>query len=494
VIGLVALATGIAGAADDGGWQSHVAFILSERVREEFVEWFRPPDGKAPTGANDYNFFASQLRGGLEVTLPHLVFAGVAQYTQLQGLPDDASLTPPLGSLGPGALYFANSPHLNRDNTDPGEVFLKEGRLTLVDIPGVSGLSVTGGRFEYSDGLETTPTDPALAWLKKARIGERLVGPFGYTHVTRSFDGGRLVYDQPMWNLTAVGFRPTHGGFELSANRELEDIVLAGAAATLKQLPGTPPLDVRAFYLYYEDRRFDRAAATSPPIKVDNRPGAVRKADTAPIAIHTWGGHAATVVDAGPGRIDGLLWGAVQEGAWGELHHLAWAYAVEGGYQLPRVPGAPWLRAGYDVSSGDDNPNDTDHHTFFQVLPTARIYAQFPFFNMMNTQDTFAQLIVKPCSRVTVRTDYHWLRLTEKKDLWYAGGGATNNDVFGFSGIPANDHRELASLVDLGVSVNLLKQLTAYGYFGHAFGQGVVKKTFAGSDANYGYVELTFRY
>jgi len=126
--------------------------------------------------------------------------------------------------------------------------------------------------------------------------------------------------------------------------------------------------------------------------------------------------------------------------------------------------------------------------------PDARIYAQFPFFNLMNSQDTFAQLILKPHSRVTVRTDYHWLRLSEKRDLWYAGGGAINDDMFGFSGIPADRHRELAQLADVGVNVTLLTQLSAYAYYGHAFGQGVVKRTFAGADANYGYLELMLRY
>src|SRR5262249_22594424 len=159
---------------------------------------------------------------------------------------------------------------------------------------------------------------------------------------------------------------------------------------TLKQLPGAPPLDARLFYLYFQDERFDRAAATKPPVKVDNRPLAARVADEDAIAIHTVGAHAVTVVDVGPGRIDGLLWGALQTGQWGVQDHDAWAYAAEAGYQLPHVPAAPWLRVGYDQSSGDDNPADGDHRTFLQMLPTARIYAQFPFFNMMNTQDLFA--------------------------------------------------------------------------------------------------------
>jgi len=31
-------------------------------------------------------------------------------------------------------------------------------------------------------------------------------------------------------------------------------------------------------------------------------------------------------------------------------------------------------------------------------------------------------------------------------------------------------------------------------YYGHAFGRAVVRTSFAGTDADYGFVELTFRY
>jgi hypothetical protein len=340
------------------------------------------------------------------------------------------------------------------------------------------------------------PADASLAWLKRSRIAERLVGPFNYTHVGRSFDGAKLLFDRPPLNLTATAFRPTHGGFEVSANREMGDVGLAGLAATLKRLPGADlPFDARAFYLYYDDRRFsDEREETRRPVKVDNRPLSTRATEGDSIAIHTWGAHLLSVLPAGPGRADLLLWGATQTGDWGMQDHVAWAFAVEAGGQLPRLWGAPWVRVGYDQSSGDDDPTDGEHRTFFQLLPTARIYAQFPFFNLMNSQDTFAQILLRPHPRVQVRSDVHWLRLSEKRDLWYAGGGATNDDVFGFSGIPAGDHRELAHLVDLGITVALPKQLSAYGYYGHAFGQGVVRQTFAGRDADYGYVELSYRY
>ncbi len=479
-----AAATGVAQGAPPGdAWRERVTLMFSDRMRGEFVDWFEPLAGKAAPGAQRYDFFANQLRLGAKVNLPHVLFVAEMQDTRLVNLPGDA--TPPAvaqgGALGPGAVYF-----LNTRSRDQGEPFLKQGNFTLQEIPGMPGVSFTGGRFEYADGGESIPTEPGLAWLKRERISQRLVGPFGYTHVTRSLDGARLVYDTAQINVTGFGSRPTQGGFEVSANPEL-DIWLAGLALTLKQIEGMAPLDARGFYLYYRDNRDDAP-------KVDNRPAPARSADRRDIAVHTWGGHAIARVDAGPGKADGLLWAAVQAGDWGKLDHVAWAYAIEAGYQLPDLPAAPWLRLGYWRSSGDDNPGDTTHETFFQILPTARAYAQFPFFNLMNNEDLFAQCIAKPHERVTLRADYHWLRLTEPADLWYSGGGATNDTVFGFAGLPSSGRRELAHLVDVGLTVSLLQHLSAYAYYGRAFGQGVVQGLFGGSDANYGYLETTLRF
>ena len=50
------------------------------------------------------------------------------------------------------------------------------------------------------------------------------------------------------------------------------------------------------------------------------------------------------------------------------------------------------------------------HGTFFQVLPTARIYARTPFFNLMNTVDAFGEVILRPSNRLTLRGDVHSIR------------------------------------------------------------------------------------
>src|SRR3989442_14055942 len=373
---LLAMAS-VSEAADDwGGWGERVALALSERLRGELVDWFRPRG--APRGAGRYGFFASRLRAGVSVTLPHVQLVLQGQDTRLTGLPGDAVFPPPVGPLGPGALYV-----LNTHETTQGEPFLKLGFVTLRR----SGLWVRGGGREYAAGVETERATPTLASLKRYRLAERLVGRFSYSHVSRSFDGGRVSYDRPDWNLTAMASRPTHGGFEVSANREIGDVGLAGLALTLKRLPHAPPADVRLFYLYYDDRR-------RSTLKVDNRPLAARRADPDAIAVHSVGGHAAPVIDAPPGAIDALLWGVAQAGKWGTLDHAAWAYAVEAGYQLPRLAWTPGLRAGYDRFSGDDDPTHPRHATFFQVVPTVRGDAQIPIFSIITDSDLFAQLIL----------------------------------------------------------------------------------------------------
>jgi alginate export protein len=467
-VALVIAAATLAHGAAWGDWRDSVVLTLSERLRGEFVDWFRPPPGTVPAGAQRYSFLGSRLRVGATVTLPHFQLVLQAQDTQFANLPDDAA------GLGPGALYF-----LHTHDTTQGEVFLKLGFLTFRQ----RGFTATGGRFEYADGLETEPANPTLAFLDRFRIAERLIGPLSYSHVSRSFDGGRVAYDQPAWNLTAMAARPTQGGFEVSANQEIAKVEVAGLAATLKRLPIAPPATLRVFYLYYGDGRRDT-------VKVDNRPESVRQRDKDAISVNSFGGNAMTVVDLPPGAVDILLWAVLQSGAWGTLNHFAWAYAAEAGYQLPRLEWTPWLRAGCNRTSGDDDPTDGRHGTFFQLLPTARQYAQFPFFNLMNTTDVFAQLIVFPLSRLTVRTDYHWLALTERQDLWYSGSGATKTNVFGYTGAPSGGARPLAHLVDVSAGIEVMKHVTLNAYYGHAFGERVVQASFAGADADYAYVEM----
>jgi hypothetical protein len=445
----------------------------SNRLRGEFWSYFDTAEsGTAPN--SNYSFLGNRLQLGLRVT-----HGTLEAFAQMQD-----SIVAPAPEMAPGAggQYW-----LNTRRETQHEVILRQGWFAWRDALGVTGLRTVVGRQIYRDGLEAPAADATLAWLQRSRIADRLIGPFDYTHVGRSFDGAQVAYDHRRFNVTAFGFVPTAGGYEISANREIPNIFLTGLAGSAKESDWLPGTIGRLFWIYYDDHR--------PIVFLDNRPEAARVADKGEAArVHTVGAEVAHVHAVGAGRIDLLAWVAGQGGDWQSQTHQAWAYAFEAGYQLPAVRGAPWLRGGINRASGDGDPNDDTHNTFNQLLPTARTYAQFPFYNLMNNQDVFLELLLRPHRLLGVRTDVRWLRATTSSDFVYAGGGATSQHFFGYGGTPTGGRNDLAWLTDVGLTFTPTPSLTAYAYYGHAFGQDIIRQNFVGDDADYGYLELTLAF
>jgi alginate export protein len=366
----------------------------SLRTRVESWDWFK---GNAN---NDYTFPGSILRVSLSESTKLLDWQLELAAPFLLGLPDDAIAAAPQGQLGFGASYFV----ANRRDRNTGMAFAKQGFLHFKNLGGIEGQSLKVGRMQFIDGTEVAPKNSTLATLKRDRIAHRLIGDFGFSDVGRSFDGVEFTRNGSRLHLTLFGGRPTRGVFQVDGWGEVNINVYYGALTGQvggKQNSG----EWRVFGLGYQDLR-------DGVLKTDNRPAPIRAADTGHINIGTFGGHYIHTVDTGAGRFDVLGWLALQTGSWGRLRHRAEAFAVEAGWQpriLPRLK--PWLRGGYDYGSGDKNAADSTHGTFFQVLPTPRIYARFPFFNMMNMRDGFGELILRPAKKVTVRSDIHTLSL-----------------------------------------------------------------------------------
>ena len=340
------------------------------------------------------------------------------------------------------------------------------------------------GRFEFIEGQETKPGNATIGWLQANRIANRLIGNFSFSDTQRSFDGADAHYGAGPWDLTAMAGRADQGVFNMNGNPEL-NVDLQYAAFSRSEL--SQHVLWRAFAAGYHDGR--------RVTKSDNRPAAVRTADHNNIRIGTYGGDLVTSIPAGPGNFDFLFWGALQNGSWGQLSHNANAAAVEAGYQLEKAPTAPWLRAGWFRGSGDSNTTDGTHNTFFQVLPTPRVYARFPFYNLMNSTDEFAQVIDKPVKRLALRSDLHWLQLTSGNDDWYQGGGAYDNKVFGFTGRPGNGHSSFASVFDASADWQTTKNVAINFYYAHAWGKSVVGAIYpVDRNAQFGYVELVYRW
>jgi len=450
----------------------------SLRLRLESWDWF-----ESNAADNCYNFGAATLRLAVGQQLESLEWQVEGAFPVLIGLPDNAVASAPQGQLGLGASYFA------ANGRQDASAFVKQAFIRFKGIGVDKASSLKLGRFEFNDGTELIPADAQLATIKRDHIAQRLIGTFGFTHAGRSFDGVHFSRTSKLGNLTFVGARPTEGVFQLRGWNEL-DVDFYYGAFTKPLKTKTSESDLRLFALHYHDGR--RA------LKTDNRSAALRSADTENIRMTTVGGHYIGVAKAGSGKADLLLWGAGQFGEWGNLDHRAGAVAVEAGYQfgaksVEKIK--PWLRSGYFRSTGDGNPNDATHGTFFQTLPTPRIYARFPFFNAMNNEDAFIQLRLKPHAKLGLRTDVHHLRLSSGRDLWYAGGGAFQQKTFGYIGRPGNGRKTLGTMVDLSVDYNLTPTTALTFYIAGVRGGGLAESIYPdGRNARFAYLELTKRF
>ena len=446
------------------------------RTRAEGWYWFQ-----GATGNSDYGLWDSLLRIGIGQTGDHFDWFLEGEQPSILGLPNDAVVAAPQGQLGLGGSYYA----ANNNHTNVANGFVKQAFVNFKHL-GPAGLKL--GRFEYFDGLEVTPKDPLLATVIQTRIASRLISNFAFTAVQRSFDGVQLSANSGQNNFTFFGARPTQGVFQVKGMDELDVDTYYGAytrGVTAAQSAG----ELRVFALGYIDHR-------TTVLKTDNRPSAVRATDFGKIEIATWGADYAHVFNTtNSGKFDFLLWGAVQTGSWGNLAQHAGAFVGEAGWQPPVKVLKPWVSAGYSYGSGDGNPNDSRHGTFFQVLPTPRQYARFPFYNMMNNEDLYGSLNLRPISKLGLRSEVHTLRLANAADLWYSGGGAFQPKTFGYTGRPSNGNRGLANVWDISADYQIIQSFSATLYYGHAWGKGVISAIYPkDADGQLIFLETNFHF
>ena len=451
-----------------------VTFSIWERARNDNWQWFA-----APLYNNTYSYLQSLLRVSVAQRIHHWDWQAELAQTWVGGVPSDAvSPVSAQGQLGLGGTYYAAS----GNNTEPVAAFFKQGFLRY---SGEGDKNLRIGRFEFFEGVETHPKDSTVLWLQNNRVQQRLVGNFGFTDAQRSFDGADAHYESGTWDLTAMAGRADQGVFNMNGNPEL-NVDMQYAAFTKASANGR--IVARGFGIGYHDGR-------TGITKTDNRPASVRATDHKNIRLATYGGDLIATQPAGPGTFDFVAWGALQNGNWGELAQSANAAALEGGYRFTGAPTKPWFRGGWWRASGDNNATDTKNNTFFQVLPTPRVYARLPFYNAMNSTDGFVQLIDKPYKTWDLRSDLHWLDMTSGKDLWYLGGGAFDNKVFGFTGRPANGHTSFASVADISSDWQATKNIAFNAYYGYGWGKSVAGAIYpTNKNIQLGYVELIYRW
>lgn len=449
----------------------------SVRFRAESWNWF---EGNAD---RTYAYPQYILRLSLSQKLKKFDWQVEAAQPSLFALPNNAVAAGAQGQFGFGAAYFvANNRHRN-----VGSVFIKQAFIRFHQLGGHEGFSVRAGRFEFIDGAEVTPNDPSLAWIKGQRIAHRLLGNFAFSNVGRSFDGIHLNLSGSRTDFTLAVMRPTRGVFQVDGWGEM-DVDVVYAALTRQTAHKNGAGELRVFALGYHDGR--------RILKTDSRPQAIRATDSQKVRIGTFGAHYIHNFNTQKnGKVDLLLWGAMQSGSWGALDHRAGVFAAEAGWQPPLPAIKPWIRFAYLWGSGDGNPNDGSHTTFFQVLPTPRLYARFPIFNFQNIHDISGAVLLRPHPQLVIRTEIHELRLAERGDLWYQGGGPFQNTSFGYIGRPSGGNRNFGILWDASADYQINARVSVGVYFGALWGGSMIRSIYpTGQSAQFGYTEFTYRF
>ena len=440
-------------------------------VRLESWRFFEPRPGG---GDPDYAFLADRLRLDVRGHWPRVDLTLAGQYVGMAGLPAGA-IGP--GALGTGALYFDQGGR----HESSQQLYLRFASLRFPEA--LPGLDVQVGRQGYTSGAEASSGVPKIETIKRQRLDARLVGEFEWSIYQRAFDGVRLDLTRPRWKATGVAFMPTQGGFASAAGSTMTEVVVGGG--TISSRPSGPPgpkTQVQGFGWYYRDRR----AVTQRP---DNT-GLTAPAGAA-IDVTTGGTAVIGAYPAGRGEADLFAWSALQAGRWYGDTHRALALALEGGYQWTTAPWRPWLRAGVFRASGDDDPGDDVHGTFFPILPTVRRFSQTAAYGTMNLRDVFVQAQARPRPSLALRLDVRRLDLASRADQWYAGSGATlsRGAAFGYAGRRSNGGRRLGTSTEASADYAITPRMSVNGFLGYLRGGSVVTGTFAGDALWFTYLE-----
>lgn len=452
---------------------------VSNITRVESWSFFEPRAGilsalDQPVGEPDYTFIGDRAGLGANVAGERFDLAGAFNYVRLENLPTDA-IGP--GGLGSGAFYFAAT-----GVRYSYQLYLSE--LTVRIKSRDRGRSLTMGRMPFSSGVRHRPRDytVTLDRLTRERLASRLIGNFEWSFYQRRFDGARFDVDDGPWQHTAAAFVPTQGGFEESTNLSMPKVQIGVGSTT--HTSGLA--ESQAFAYLYRDRRRGNFAV------VDNTASRDRPVD---ITIATLGGSHARMRRTHAGAIDLVAWGALQLGDWYGVPHRAGSAAIEAGHQWTDAPLRPWLRAGYLWSSGDADPRDGRHGTFFQMLPSSRQYALSSVYAQMNLRDAFLQAWIEP-RRFSARIEVHRVALASGRDLWYQGSGATasRDRFFGFSGRAAGGERSLGTVLEGTLDVPIRKHWSVNAYAGTIWGGNVVARMFTGTRLTCWSIENVLRF
>jgi hypothetical protein len=424
---------------------------------------------------NNYSFWGTNFKYSFVNNFNNNKFGLTLLTPYLINLPSNS--TSSVGPLGLGAIYYQFS------NPNNIAFIIKEFYLDLSLYKDKNeSINFKIGRFDFNDGTYALPKNETLKWIRLNKIQQRMIGTFGFSHIQRSFEGFNLSFDKQdvtnTKNITIFYGRPTYGVFDIKTpNEPINNLSIGHIAYTIFN----DASDFRLFYTYYNDHR--------ELLKTSNNAIPIRDS----VTINSIGFNYSKIFE-NPNNIFSFVgYYNYQFGTYGKLKHNANAYLIDIGYKIKNNL-EPHFRIGYFRSTGDNNSQDNKHNTYFSFIYTPRLYALFPFYNQMNISDFYISLYLKLSSKANMFLQYNDLNLSSKWDRWYAGGGAFNEQVFGYTAVNSKNFSKLATLYNITFNYKLNNNSNITLYYGYANGKDVIKQNFPlKSNASYFFIEYNLK-
>ena len=331
----------------------------------------------------------------------------------------------------------------DRDDVDLNQAFF-DVRVPLAEA---DSLTFRAGRQELAYG------------------SSRLISAREAPNVRLSFDGVKAILNVSGWRVDAFAVKPVRtktGVFDDDPDPNQKFWGLY-AVTPVSWLPGGN-VDLYYLGLDRQNARFDQGTAHEIRHSVGTR---------------IWGRKAGW---------DYNFEFVYQVGSFGNGDIQAWTAASDVGFTFENAPLKPRLGLKANVTSGDDNPNNSDLQTFNPLFPKGAYFGEPALIGPANHIDVHPQLDLALRKNVTLTLDWDCFWRERARDGIY--GPAVNLIQSG----QTSNAGYVGNQVEAMLEWQLARHITLAADYAHFFAGDFLKQTTPGKDVDYFSAWVTFRF
>jgi hypothetical protein len=352
---------------------------------------------------------------------------------------------------------------------------------------------------------------------------QRQVGHFLWNNNARSFDAGKLRYQNSLGGVELFTGSVVYHDNNAFDKSHYDDDKFSGAYFNFTKIPVVSKKQIVETYIYSRNvetasTRRDWSGVAAPfrqpfvqdlytaGFRIKSKPNAYGNWDYTAEGMHQFGtinsraadGQALRPINTGPQLANAP-----------ELTQDAYAAIAQVGYTWTEHAWQPRLSLTYSYASGDKNATDGSSNTFQNQFATTHFFYGYMDLNsLQNLHDLRLALEVRPTPKLRMAVEGHLQKLASTDDYWYnvggvaRGGGTQTLAANGIGSTPGNGYGiNSGNNANLGTELDFIVSYSPVPYFNieggvcHYFTGSYIDQSWANAggsvDASYAYLQLT---